>query len=523
MTKAVKNTNNTQQAFWLALGSLFSFGFAMVSSMILSRYFPKEDYGTYRQVLYVYNTLLTVFTLGLPKAFSYFLPRVVDSQAKDLIKKITNLFYALGALFSVLLLVFSGYIANFLKNPDLELALKIFSPVPLLMLPTMGLEGILSTYRMTKFTAVYTIVTRVMMLLCVALPVMIFNGGYIQAIIGFVIASFASFFLALYLNNYPVKEMGKDKCEITYNEIFKFSLPLLYASLWGILISSADQFFISRYFGTQVFAEFSNGALELPFVGMIVGATATVLSPIFSRMSHEQVDPQKEIFPIWKSVFEKSAMLIYPLLLYTWFFADVLMVVLYGKQYEVSSIYFRIKSMTNFFAIIVYAPLLINIGKVKYYANVHMFIAIMVIVLEYISVTTINSPYAISVVSLICQLIKTFLLLFVVAKYFNTKTYKLFPLKLISQIVFPSSLILGIEYYVMVTLFNLNNISVLFLSFGIYLALFYYYSLLVKLDYLSITKPLIRKKKNEHHLNSRCTAKFYENSPHYSRHTKSAK
>ncbi|GHT64470.1 hypothetical protein FACS189451_12090 [Bacteroidia bacterium] len=30
-------------------------------------------------------------------------------------------------------------IAGFLKNPDLELALKIFSTIPLLMLPTIGL------------------------------------------------------------------------------------------------------------------------------------------------------------------------------------------------------------------------------------------------------------------------------------------------------------------------------------------------------------------------------------------------
>lgn len=492
-----QKSNNTQQAFWIALGSLFSFGFGIVSSMILSRYFAKEDYGTYRQVLYVYSTLLTVFTLGLPKAFSYFLPRVEENQAKDLIKKITNLFFLLGGIFSVVLFVFSAQIASFLKNPDLTLALKIFSPVPLLMLPTMGLEGILSTFRMTKFMAVYTIATRIMMLLCVALPVMLFGGGYIQAIIGFVIASFVSFLLALYFKYYPVKNKGNEKCETTYNEIFKFSLPLLYASLWGILISSADQFFISRYFGTKVFAEFSNGALELPFVGMIVGATATVLSPIFSRMSHEKLDPQKEIFPIWKSVFEKSAMLIYPLLIYTWFFADVLMVVLYGEQYEISAVYFRIKTLINFFAIIVYAPLLINIGKVKYYASVHVFIAILVIIMEYISVLTIHSPFAISVVSLICQLIKTFLLLFVVSKYFGLKTYQLFPLKLIFQIVFPSIIILGVLYYLLVILFSLNYLIILLISTVVYFLAFYIYSKLIKLDYMSIIQPLLYNRKKE--------------------------
>ena len=74
----VNKSNNTIQAAWVALGSLFAFGFSIVSSIILSRYFDKTDYGTYKQVIYVYHTLLIVFTLGLPKTYSYFLPRTND-------------------------------------------------------------------------------------------------------------------------------------------------------------------------------------------------------------------------------------------------------------------------------------------------------------------------------------------------------------------------------------------------------------------------------------------------------------
>lgn len=72
----MKQVNYTKQAYWVALGSLFAFGFTMVSSMVLSRYFNKSDYGTYKQVLYVYSTLLLVFTLGLPKTYAYFLSQV---------------------------------------------------------------------------------------------------------------------------------------------------------------------------------------------------------------------------------------------------------------------------------------------------------------------------------------------------------------------------------------------------------------------------------------------------------------
>lgn len=488
------STNNTKQAAWVAAGSLCAHGFAIVSSMILSRYFNKADYGTYKQVMYVYSTLLTVFTLGLPKAFSYFLPRVELAQSKSLIRKITNLFFLLGGVFSLLLFVFSPQIALFLKNPELTKALRIFAIVPFFLLPTMGLDGILATFKQSKFIALYHISTNVFKLLCVALPVMVWNLGYEQALWGFVISSFITFLLALYLKYLPVRNEGNEKCKITYKDIFRFSIPLLTASLWGMLIASTDQFFISRYFGNEVFAEFSNGSMELPFVGMIVGACATVLSPIFSRLSHEKVDPKKEVYPLWMSVFEKTAKLIYPLVIYCMVFADVVMVTLYSGKYVDSQNYFRIKLISNFFTLISYGPLIINIGKVKYYSRVHMFTALIVVLLEFISVKTVNSPYAISWISMLCHVGKIFAMLFMVSKFFGVKFYHLFPLKLIGQILIPSALFLLLERWVLIDLCHLNSWVVLFVSVIVYALVYFAYSILVKMDYIGLIKPLIKKK-----------------------------
>ena len=490
----MSSTNNTKQAAWVAIGSLCSFGFAIVSSMILSRYFNKADYGTYKQVMYVYHTLLTVFTLGLPKAYSFFLPRVELYQAKNLIQKITRIFYLLGGLLSLFLFFFASLIASLLNNPELSNGLQIFAIVPFLMLPTMGLDGILATFKQTKFLALYHITTNIFKLCCVALPVMFFELGYKEALSGLVIASIATYLLARYLRYLPTRNERHENCNVSYKEIFNFSIPLLIASLWGILIASSDQFFVSRYFGKEVFADFSNGSMELPFVGMITGACATVLSPVFSRMSYEKLNPFIDIYPLWMSVFEKTAKLVYPLVVYCIVFADVVMVVLYGQKYETSDTYFRIKLITNFFNLIVYAPLLINIGKVKYYSNVHMFIATLLIGLEFISVKTINSPYAISWISMLCQVIKTFALLWMVAKFFNVKIHELFPIKLISIILIPSTLILFLERWLLVDIYHMSALFVLFISFSLYIIVFWVFSLIVRMDYAGIITPLIKKR-----------------------------
>ena len=488
-------TNNTKQAAWVAIGSLFSFGFGIVSSMILSRYFNKADYGTYKQVIYVYGMMLTVFTLGLPKAYSYFLPRVERDQAKSLIKKLTYLFIALGATFSVVLFLCAGLFADLLKNPALRDALHLFAIVPLLTLPPMGLEGILSTYRKTQFMAVYTIISRTFMLCCVALPVMIWDLGYMQAILGFVVASAANCIIALILKYYPIRDAANEPCSITLKEIFSFSLPLLLANLWGMVILNCDQFFISRYFGKEVFAEFSNGFMDLPFVGMIVGACSTVLSPLYSRMSHEKVDLKKELYPLWISVFSKTVKLIYPLVLYCVVFADVVMVTLYGEQYEISSIFFRIKLLADFFTIITYGPLLINTGKVKFYQAVMMCSALILVPLEYVTILVFHNPIAVACVSIMCKIGRILVMLNCVAHIFGIPMYRVFPFQLIGRILIPSLLILLIIKYVIYSVEVIHNNSpiILLISFLLYCILFFAYTYIFKIDYIGMVTPLFSR------------------------------
>ena len=62
--------SRTLQALWLALANLLSLSVTLVMQAVLCRYMTTSEYGTYSQVLYVYNTLLAVFSLGLPKAYS---------------------------------------------------------------------------------------------------------------------------------------------------------------------------------------------------------------------------------------------------------------------------------------------------------------------------------------------------------------------------------------------------------------------------------------------------------------------
>ena len=115
----LNNNSNTTQAMWLGFGNLISFSFSIVSAAILSRFLDKGEYGTYKQVLYVYNTLLVVFTVGLPRAYAYFLARAGIEEGKSIVRKINIILLAVGIIFSLFLFAGAPLIADVLKNQDL--------------------------------------------------------------------------------------------------------------------------------------------------------------------------------------------------------------------------------------------------------------------------------------------------------------------------------------------------------------------------------------------------------------------
>ena len=47
--------SRTLQALWLALANLLSLSVTLVMQAVLCRYMTTSEYGTYSQVLYVYN------------------------------------------------------------------------------------------------------------------------------------------------------------------------------------------------------------------------------------------------------------------------------------------------------------------------------------------------------------------------------------------------------------------------------------------------------------------------------------
>lgn len=363
-------SSNFTQALWLGIGSLCTFLITFLTAPILARYFDKTEYGTYKQILYVYTSLQVLFTMGLPSVFAYFIPRLNTGQQKLLISRLTLIFLGLGAIFSLALFLGADSIASLLKNPELSIGIKLFSPFSLFTLPTMGVEGIYTAIRRTKEIAFYHVFSKVMMFFCIVLPVIVWHTSYQEAIIGWGCASFATFLVAMYMKNSPYKNIDCEAISNMYKRVFNYSLPLTGAFIAGFFCNSADQFFVSRYYGTQAFADFSNGCFSIPIVGMVAASVKGVLLPLFSKADAEH--NMSTVIQSYNNAVKKTATIIIPMLFFCFFFAGDVMEALFGGQYTVSQDYLRGYIIRDFLQIFPYFSVLMALGYSRVYMNMHI-------------------------------------------------------------------------------------------------------------------------------------------------------
>jgi O-antigen/teichoic acid export membrane protein len=481
------------QAFWVGIGSFGSFLVGLISAALFSRYFDKAEYGTYRQILFVYNTLLVIFSAGLPRVYAYYLPKVDIEQSRDVVNKITRILLLMGLIFSAFLFFSSGIIASVLKNPELEKGLKLFSPIPLMLLPTLGIEGIFSTYKKAHIIAIYNILSRSILLICIILPVMLIERSYVYAIYGWFLAGLVTLIIAFYFKNLPFRGVQSKTSDISYRTIIAYSLPIGIASLWGIASKAADQFYISRFFGAEVFAVFSNGFIQLPLVEMITGATSVVLMPEFSRMTHNQINTNN-IVVLWRNAIIKSALIIYPLVVFFIFYAKSIMVILYSNSYVNSTIYFQIAMVLNFFNIIIFTPLILALGKTRFYSNVHLYLALTAWVMDYVIILIFNSPISIAVFSILLAVSKTIFFVLYIARVLRVSFLSLIPAKTFAAIIVHSFIAMFIMKVLNNYFFqNFNHISNFLVNASGYVIILLSTGFILKMDYLSVIRTLLKK------------------------------
>ena len=485
--------SNFNQVFWLGVGQVFTFLATFLSGVILSRYFTKADYGTYRQVLFVYNILFSVFSAGLASAYSFFIPRLNDAQAKTIVSKINKILVLFGVVLSSILFWGSGFISGIMQNKELDEALQLFCLTPLFTLPALGVESLYTAIRNTKIIAIYQLFGKMLVFFCSVVPVVIFHLGYKEAIIGWTAASFVTFVFAFVLKWAPYKTVKQVSIEGVYLKVVNYSFPLMAAAIVGLMLNSATEIFISRYWGSAYFADYSNGYIGLPFVVMVAGPIKSLLQPLFSKAEHD--GNFDEALSVYEDGVKQCMSLLLPLIFFSFLFAPDIITFVYGQHYISSVPYFRLSLLKDIATILPYISILLAFGKSNVYFVIHLLATIFLWLLDVCLVFVCNAPVYYALAYTIVGFLIPIVMLFYIRYQFN--------LKILSRSLFAHIFKVSVHTVSLLVLIYMlfNNVSDewlsiyrLILMFSIFMVLLMATGKLIHLDYYMNILHKLKKK-----------------------------
>jgi len=354
--------SRTSKVLALSIGQTLTAIAGLVSGMVAARLLTKMDYATMKQTMLAYNFAAPLLMLGLPNALYYFLPREKNRKRGVLIDNIT-LLIIMGLNFSAFLL-FGGtdLLATRFNNPNLTTTLKWLIPYPLYVMPAAVLGAVLLTQDKTLVLAKYNVISSLLMV-GLTIAAVVFTRSYTGPLLVQIYFPLLLLPVILWLSfkYVPGKITMPDKDSM--KEMLKYAAPLGIAGMMGTLMLQTNQMVVSAMCTPVEFANYVNGAIEIPLIGVITGSIASVILVDMTNYIHE--GNYSIALDLFKKAAIKSAAILFPVMFFLLVAGKSFIVTIYSAKYLESVIPFYIYLFILPIRIVVYGSALMALGQSK--------------------------------------------------------------------------------------------------------------------------------------------------------------
>lgn len=240
--------------------------------LVLARMLPLEDYGTYKQLFLIAQTLTFVLPLGIPQGLFYFLPRA--QQRRSWLFQSLAFMALMGLMAAVGVWLLVPALAQGLGNPGLQdhrLTLALYTGA---MVGSFGLELTLTARGRTGHAAVAYLVSDVTRAGLLVLPPLFGLGldAMMQAICAYALVRWGlAWFSGLW------GEEGALWSGANWRAQVRYALPFGAAMALAIPQQYAHQYAVAWAVAPAAFAIYAVGCFQLPLVDLLYTPTSEVL------------------------------------------------------------------------------------------------------------------------------------------------------------------------------------------------------------------------------------------------------
>ena len=358
----MENKSRFFKVLILSFGQTLTSVSSIVAGMVAARVLSKADYATFRQTFLAYKFIAPLLLLGLPNALYYFLPRETKNKFSTVLTSLI-LIFILASIFS-LFLYSGGYklLAKRFNNNELETTLKWMIGYPLYVMPVSILGAVLLSQNRSNALVSYNIFTSSTLSLLTILALIItksYSGPLLVQI--FLPLIFLPIALWLYRKYVPGKFVLP-----TFNamgNMLKYSIPIGLASMISLIMLETNKVVVSFMCTPEEFANYVNGAVEIPLIGIVTGSISSIILVDMTKMIKE--GNKEDAIKLFKVAATRSASILFPVMVFLLCTGKAFIITLFSEKYIESVVPFYIYLFVLPIRIVIYGSALMALGFTK--------------------------------------------------------------------------------------------------------------------------------------------------------------
>ena len=366
------------------MGKTLATAARIIIAMVLSRVLvDKADYATYRQTILVFAMAMPFLAMGLSNAMYFFMPNAKSRARGILVENLIMLGLFGSVMMLFLLLGGNQLLAKLLNNPALASTLLLASPLALMRMPTFSASPTLLARERASWAAGYSTLNGLLLLIFVVVAVF-WMPTPSAAVTATVLAAAVSLMVALGLMFVACDEGAIRPTWAGARSQLVYGVPLGLSLMVESVSRNIDKVMVSSFSTPEMFANYSNGAIELPLFSVLTGSMMSVLLVDYKRLLDE--NNPTEIIRLLHRAMLASGTFIFPAMFYLLLLAPEFMASFFGPQYRESATVFRVYLLVLPARTLVFGSVLLAAGKTRTLAVISIVTLIFNTILNYFAI-----------------------------------------------------------------------------------------------------------------------------------------
>jgi O-antigen/teichoic acid export membrane protein len=353
------------QAAWLMAARIIGFVFTLFIPLVFSRTLNLKDFGMYKQLFLIVATSQSILPLSFSLSAFYFLPREQEPERRAAVVLNILLFHLfVGLSAALVILIYPQILVSITNAPEILAYSNLLAFVLLFWVFSYVIESLATANQDVYYSTTFIIssqLTKGMFMLGAALLTGTIRATLYAALLQGIVQScvlltYANFRFPRFWRHFDWRMLRTQ---------FGYSLPFGLAGLVYTLETELHNYFVSNTFGLAAFAVYSVGTMQLPLIGVLREAIASVL---LTRISYLQKQGEsQEIVSLTLRVVRRLALAYWPLYALLVVTSRELITLMYTSRFLASWPIFLVNLTLIPFTVIVFDPILRAYAQYRYY------------------------------------------------------------------------------------------------------------------------------------------------------------